>query len=87
MQEAIGFIVILSTAIISSLLWYKYEVDRKKALTNSIITTVIILQLIMYFEEGYISPFIIITIITSAIVAYIVSKIIGKLIKPNNEKT
>ena len=87
MQEAIGLIVLLSVAIISPLFWYKYEIDRKKALTYSIITTVIILQLIMYFEDGYISPFIIITIITSAIVAYIVSKIVGKFIKYNNEKT
>ena len=76
-ENTSALLLIISIPVISSILWHFFEKKYMNALFGSTVMSVLILQIIIYIDLGYLDAFFIIAIFTTGIISLVVSFLIG----------
>jgi ABC-type Mn2+/Zn2+ transport system permease subunit len=87
MDDAVmGWIVLIAICTISAFIAHKQIKSHMWAIATSVLASVILFQIAVYIQQGYLDPFFIIAIFISAFVSFFVSLIIGRAMGKGNRK-
>lgn len=76
-EGAMGLLVFIFTALVSSLIWHRYVAAYSSAVFGATLSAVMLFQVFAYLQLGYLAPFFLIAVATSSVMAVIIALLVG----------